>query len=448
MFDANDQPSQNSVMRNLLTLILGGGKGSRLYPLTRLRSKPAVPLAGKYRLIDIPISNCLNSGLNRIYLITQFNSVSLHRHIRQAYVFDRFAGGFVEILAAQQTIVGADWYQGTADAVRKNLRYIQQYGIDYVLILSGDQLYRMDFRQMLQTHQESDADVTIAALPVESEKAKSFGVMRIDDSGRVVGFLEKPQTKDDLEMVRTDPGWLDSHGITSRGRDCLASMGIYLFNRDTLVELLSKSDYEDFGKEVFPMAIRARHVQMHPFDGYWEDIGTIRSFYECNLAMAGSNPPFNFVAEDSPIYSRARYLPPTRFHGSTIRESQIADGCIIEDGTVIENSVVGVRCWIGKNVTIRNSVLMGADFYENPERIQGEEQAGRPPVGIGEGTMIDGAIVDKNCRIGRNVRIATTATEDSPDFDADVIVRDGVIVVQKDTVLPNGWEFDAGERNG
>jgi len=425
-------------MRNLITLILGGGKGTRLYPLTRFRSKPAVPLAGKYRLIDIPISNCLNSGINRIYLLTQFMSVSLHRHIRQAYVFDRFAGGFVEILAAQQTLSGTDWYQGTADAVRKNLRYIEQSGIDHVLILSGDQLYRMDYRKFIQTHTESGADVTIGALPVDREQAKAFGIMRIDDTGRVVGFLEKPQTDDEYEMVRTEPGWLDEHGVDSRGRDCLASMGIYLFNRDTLVELLTKSDYEDFGKEVFPMAIRTRHVQMHPFDGYWEDIGTIKAFYQANLTLAGPNPPFEFAAEDAPIYTRARYLPPTRIRAANITASLVADGCLVEDGAVIENSVIGVRCRIAKNAVVRNSVLMGADYYEWPDRIPADTK-GQPMIGIGEGSHIEGAIIEKNARIGRNVRIQCESPADSDDLDADVVCRDGVIIVQRDVTLPDGW---------
>ncbi len=429
-------------MRNLITLILGGGKGSRLYPLTRYRSKPAVPLAGKYRLIDIPISNCLNSEINRIYLITQFNSVSLHRHIRQSYVFDRFASGFVEILAAQQTIVGSDWYQGTADAVRKNLRYLEQYGIEHVLILSGDQLYRMNYKQMLETHKESNADVTIAALPVSSDQAKSFGIMRIDDGGRVVGFLEKPQTEDDLNIVRTDPAWLDAHGIPSQGRDCLASMGIYLFNRDVLVDLLKKTDYQDFGREVFPTAIRTKHVQMHPYDGYWEDIGTIRSFYDANLALAGNDPPFNFMAEDAPIYTRARYLPPTKVEDATIKQSLLADGCSVEPGSVIENSVIGVRCQIGRNVTIRNAILMGADYYERPQQLREDAAEGRPKIGIGDGTIIDGAIVDKNCRIGENVRIQTANLLDSADLNADVVIRDGVICVQKDATLPDGWTLD------
>jgi glucose-1-phosphate adenylyltransferase len=294
-------------MRNVMTLVLGGGKGTRLYPLTKFRSKPAVPLAGKYRLIDIPISNCLNSGLNQIYVLTQFNSVSLNRHVNQAYKFDLFGGGFVEILAAHPTNERSDWYQGTADAVRQNIRRIMGAEIDYVLILSGDQLYRMNYIDMVRTHQESGAQVTIGALPVDRKQAASFGIMRIDDSGRVVGFLEKPKTDDEVKLVRTDPAWLDAHGIKSRGRECLASMGIYLFNRDTLVEALMKTNYQDFGKEVFPAAIRTRHVQMHAFDGYWEDIGTIKAFYDANLELASPNPPFQLISPNAPIYSRLRF---------------------------------------------------------------------------------------------------------------------------------------------
>src|SRR5688500_16308758 len=247
-------------MRNVISLVLGGGRGQRLYPLTKFRSKPAVPVAAKYRLIDIPLSNCINSGLDRIYVLTQFNSVSLHRHIRRTYNFDHFAGGFVEILAAQQTLDSSDWYQGTADAVRQQMRYLQQPGIDYVLILSGDQLYRMDFREMIAEHQRAKADVTIAALPVDSAEARRCGIMRLDDTGRVVGFLEKPQTDEELKLVRTDPAWIDARGLQSRGRDCLASMGIYLFNRDTLLDVLTKTNYRDFGKEVFPASMRTRHV--------------------------------------------------------------------------------------------------------------------------------------------------------------------------------------------
>lgn len=428
-------------MRNVLAIILGGGRGSRLYPLTKYRSKPAVPLAGKYRLIDIPLSNCITSGINQIHVLTQFNSVSLHRHLSQTYTFDAFGSGFVSLLAAQQTTEGEDWYQGTADAVRQNVRYVQQYGIEYVLILSGDQLYRMDYAAMLATHQSSGADVTIASVPVHRREASGLGVMRVDESGRVVGFLEKPQSDEDIEMVATDPAWIDARGIKSGGRECLASMGIYLFNRDTLVDVLTKTDYQDFGREVFPASIRARHVQVHLFDGYWEDIGTIRSFYEANLALAEPHPPFELTTAGAPIYSRPRFLPPSRMEGAKVRRSLIADGCSIDEGTVIENSVVGLRCKIGPNVTIRNSVLMGADYYQSPEQLAADVAAGRPSVGYGEGSVIEGAIVDKNCRMGRNVRLVNERGADSSDETVEAVIRDSVIVVPKDATLPDGWSL-------
>ncbi len=428
-------------MKNVVSLVLGGGKGTRLFPLTQYRSKPAVPLAAKYRLIDIPISNCLNSGMNRIYLLTQFNSVSLHRHIRQTYKFDRFSGGFVEILAAQQTIEGADWYQGTADAVRKNLRYIEQYGVDYVAILSGDQLYRMDFQKMLDTHKSSGADVTIAATPVHSQDAHAFGIMRLDETGRVIDFIEKPDTPEKLEQVRVSTDWIDEHGLQSRGRDCLASMGIYLFSRDVLVELLKQTTHEDFGKEVFPLSIQTKKVQVELFDGYWEDIGTIRSFYDANLALAGDAPPFEFADEDAPIYSRARFLPPTRISGATVTKSLIADGCIIGEGAKIENSVIGLRCQIGKNSVIKNSVLMGADFYQQQEQKEEDVIEKRPSVAIGENCLIQGAIVDKNCRIGNNVKVQLHK-EMTEDCEVDnVYVRDGIIVVPRSAILHDGWKL-------
>ena len=426
-------------MDNMVCIVLGGGKGTRLLPLTGERSKPAVPLAGKYRLIDIPISNCINSGVQRIYLLTQFNSVSLHRHIRQTYAFDPFNGGFVEILAAQQTNQGADWYQGTADAVRKQLRHLKQPGIDYVLILSGDQLYRMDFRQMLETHTMNGADVTIAGLPVNQEQTAGFGIMRVSHSGRVEGFLEKPQTVEELKMVRTDPKWIDSKGIPSQGREYIASMGIYLFNRDTLVDLLEKTDYEDFGKEVFPMAIRARKVQLHLFDGYWEDIGTILAFYEASLALASPHPPFDLDMKGAPIYTRPRYLPPTRIEGATILRSMIADGCTIEAAAVIKNSSIGLRSTIGAGAQIKDSVLMGADYFRHDVRANHIE--GQPQLGIGAGTLIERAIVDKNCSIGANCVIKLPPGFPENGERGPLVVRDGIIVVPRRTVLPDGWKF-------
>jgi glucose-1-phosphate adenylyltransferase len=426
-------------MRNVLSVILGGGKGTRLFPLTQYRSKPAVPLAGKYRIIDIPISNCLNSGLNRIYLLTQFNSVSLHRHIRQTYRFDRFDGGFVEILAAQQTMEGETWYQGTADAVRKNLNNLRDKNVDYYLILSGDQLYRMDYRQILDTHIKSGADATIAALPVTREAARGFGIMRVDDDGRVRGFLEKPQTDREIdELVRTDPAWIDSRGIKSNGRDCLGNMGIYVFNRDVLIDLLTKSDYQDFGKGVFPMSIRTHNVQAHLFDGYWEDIGTVRSFYDANIDLTRPNAPFTLENQDAPVFTHARFLPPTRLDGVTVKSSLISDGCVIGEGAVIENSVIGHRCKIGKNVRISNSILMGADFYQCDDELAADQVEGQPPIGIDDGSQLDGVIVDKNCRIGKNVDVSNTRPVSNAD--SKVVLADGIIVVPKGMTLPDGWK--------
>jgi glucose-1-phosphate adenylyltransferase len=429
-------------MRNTIAFVLGGGQGTRLFPLTQLRSKPAVPLGGKYRLIDIPLSNCINSGLNRIYVLTQFMSVSLHRHIRQTYRFDQFSGGFVELLAAQQTMDdGTDWYQGTADAVRKNLRYIQQAkDADYVIILSGDQLYRMDYADMLRSHVEAKANVTIGAMPVKKEDAHRLGVMRIDATGRVVGFLEKPQSEAELEIVRNDPAIIDSLGVNAEGRECLASMGIYIFNRETLCEVLEKTDYQDFGREIFPASIRTRHVQAHAFDSYWEDIGTIRAFYDTNLKLANEKPDFVLADPDAPIYSRARFLPPTRIQGSNVTGSVIADGCRIGRNTTIENSIIGLRCIIGDNVTIKDSIIMGADFYESKESCDSDVDATR--LGIGDNSVIDGTIVDKNCRIGAGVRVANDEGETNSDH-GQLMIRDGIPVVVKEAVLPSGWKIEA-----
>ena len=422
-------------MKNTLALVLGGGRGTRLYPLTKFRAKPAVPLAAKYRLIDIPLSNCINSDLNRIYVLTQFLSVSLHRHIRRTYNFDSFSGGHVELLAAQQTMEkGTDWYEGTADAVRKNIRYLREPGIEHVLILSGDQLYRMDYRKMMHVHQTSGAHVSIAALPVDRKDASSLGIMRVDDSGKVIGFVEKPQTEDQLDQVRMDPAWIDRHGIDSRGRDCLASMGIYLFRRDVLVEILESTDYQDFGKEVFPSAIKDRHVQTYLFDGYWEDIGTIRAFYDANLNLVKERPPFVLAHPTAPVYSRARFLPPSRIQGATVSESVIGDGCRIGQGAVIENSIIGVRSIIGENVTIRNSILMGSDVYET----EPDESA---TIQIGDNSVIEGAIIDKNCKVGRGARIVNDSNiQDSTDAEP-CIIHDGVPVVVKDAVLDDGWKL-------
>ncbi|MCR9293366.1 MAG: glucose-1-phosphate adenylyltransferase [bacterium] len=428
--------------RAVLALILGGGRGTRLFPLTKYRSKPAVPLAGKYRLIDIPISNCINSNINKMFVLTQFLSNSLHTHIRQTYRFDQFSGGFVDLLAAQQTMdEGTDWYEGTADAVRKNLRHLDQKGIKHVLILSGDQLYRMDYRRMLATHVQNKADVTIAAIPVERESAGALGVMKCDDAGRVTGFLEKPQTDEELSLVKMDPAWIDARGIPSKGRECLASMGLYIFNRDLLFEILEKTDYQDFGKEVFPAAIRSRHVHVHLFDDYWEDIGTIKAFYDSNLQLAQADAPFDLVSPQAPVFSRARFLPPAIVEGATIENSLIADGCRIGSGTVIENSVIGLRCLIGENVVIKDSIIMGADDYDTDQEVANFLKKGQPPVGIGSGSRVIGSILDKNCQIGENVVVENRSNKvECVDF-YPCFIREGIPIVVKGGMIPDNWKL-------
>lgn len=428
-------------MRNAVALVLGGGQGKRLAPLTTIRSKPAVPLAGMFRLIDIPISNCLNSGINRVFVLTQFMSVSLHSHIRRAYSFDNFSGGFVELLAAQETLSSdSDWYQGTADAVRKNLVYFNEPGIDYVVILSGDQLYRMDYRELIDTHIQSGADVTISCMPVSRSDAKGFGVVKVDDSGRVRDFVEKPQTDEEIEAVSTPADWIEARGIKCKGRDCIASMGIYVFNRELLSDLLTGTSYTDFGKEVFPATIESHHVQMHLFDGYWEDIGTIRSFYDANLSLASDDPEFQIMKADSPIFSRARFLPPTRMAGASVKGSLISNGCFIDEGAVIENSVIGLRTMVGPNVTIRDSIVMGNDFYESDDSAKRRKEA---PMVIGDGSIIQGAIIDKNVCIGNNVRVINESNREETDLDHPVcVIRDGIPIIVKNAVLPDGWDLE------
>jgi glucose-1-phosphate adenylyltransferase len=425
-------------MPKVISLILGGGRGTRLYPLTKSRSKPAVPIAGKYRLIDIPISNCIHSGLNRIFVLTQFNSVSLHRHIANTYTFDPFGGGFVEILAAQQTMQHETWYQGTADAVRRNVPYFTEANFDLVLILSGDQLYRMDFQDMIRTHLENKAAVSIAALPVAEEEARSCGIMRIESSGRVIDFEEKPKSRELLDRVRTDPDWMARFGIEASGRPYLASMGIYLFNRSTLVDLLASGDSVDFGKEIFPQAIAGHRVQAHLFDGYWEDIGTVGAFHKANIDLTRDNPPFDFTFGDHPIYTRPRYLPCSRLSGATVTDSLISDGCVIGKNSVIENSVIGVRAQIAENVTIRNSYIMGSDGYENARQVAANLRASRPDIGIGAGSLIENAIVDKNARIGKNVRIINEAGTVEAEESSHYLIRDKIVVIPKFTILPDG----------
>jgi len=424
-------------MPRVICLILGGGRGTRLYPLTKSRSKPAVPIGGKYRLIDIPISNCIHSGLSQIFVLTQFNSVSLHRHIANTYKFDPFGGGYVEILAAQQTMQHESWYQGTADAVRRNIPYFTESRYDLVLILSGDQLYRMNFQDMIRTHLETKADATIATLPVGEEEAKACGIMRIDPSGRVIDFEEKPKTPEKLARIRTAPEWMERMGIAASQRPYLASMGIYLFNRGTLVQMLASGTATDFGKEIFPQAIEGHRVQAHLFDSYWEDIGTIGAFHKANIDLTRDTPPFDFTFGDHPIFTRPRYLPCSRLSGVTVNNSLISDGCVIGRGSVIENSVIGVRAQIGENTTIRNTYIMGSDSYEASRHLEDNIRANRPSVGIGSNSIIENAIIDKNARIGNGVKIRNEARiaelEDAPHY----VIRDHVVVIPKYTILPD-----------
>jgi glucose-1-phosphate adenylyltransferase len=425
-------------MHNVLSLILGGGRGTRLYPLTMLRSKPAVPIAGKYRLIDIPISNCINSEMNRVYVLTQFLSVSLHRHIANTYKFDPFSQGFVEVLAAQQTNEAADWYQGTADAVRQNIRYVHEDGCKEVLILSGDQLYRMDFRHLLETHRQTGADVTIAVLPVGVEQVSGFGIVRLDDSGRVTAFVEKPKTEEQRAPFRTPAEWLERRAVAPKGREFLASMGIYLFSREALFQLLNAPPLAtDFGKDIFPRSIKTHKVFAYLFDGYWEDVGQIKAYHEASLALAGNDPPFDFHSPEGVIYTRMRYLPASRLSGANLEECLISDGCVVQSGANIVHSVVGVRTRIGHDVTVRDSVLIGADRFETDAERADNRQRGLPDFTIGDDTLIERAILDKDCRIGRGVRIINRdkkETADGPNY----VIRDGIVVIPKAAVVMDG----------
>jgi glucose-1-phosphate adenylyltransferase len=430
-------------MRSVLSLILGGGRGTRLYPLTKARSKPAVPVAGKYRLIDIPISNCINSGLHSIYVLTQFLSVSLHRHIANTYKFDMFGKGFVEVLAAQQTNEATEWYQGTADAVRQNISYIERENPDEVLILSGDQLYRMDYRQLIETHRGHRADVTIAAIPVPEKDTVGFGLLSMDSHSRVTGFVEKPKTAEEREPFFTSAEWIERRGIPANGRHYLANMGIYLFKTDVLLEVLTaKPLATDFGKEVFPRNYKTKRVHAHLFDGFWEDLGTIRSYHEASLALARPDPPFDFFASEGVIYTRMRNLPASRFDGATLDQSLVADGCIIGARTRLERSLIGVRSRIGSDCVIRGTVVLGSDRYETSAQKAENARTGRPDLNIGDGTVIETAILDKECRIGRGVKLVNKGRRQEADGPNGMYhIRDGIICVPRNTTIPDGTEI-------
>ncbi|MEW6083449.1 MAG: glucose-1-phosphate adenylyltransferase [Chloroflexota bacterium] len=407
-------------MNDVLGIIMGGGRGARLYPLTAMRSKPAVPIAGKYRLIDIPISNCINSGIYRVAILTQFNSVSLHRHISQSYNFDAFHTGWVEILAAEQTTSSADWYQGTADAVRKQLFEIQASGADNVLILAGDHLYRMDYRQMAEYHWENKADITVAVQPVARSEASRFGILKREADGRISDFVEKPKDPEvQKKFVSRD----------DEVRPFLGSMGIYFFNTKVLFDLLTYHPrHDDFGGDIIPEAIKSHEVFGFDFDGYWEDIGTIRSFYETNLQLASSNPPFNFYDAKAPIYTHARFLPGSIVEDSKLQDVLIAEGCRIRKAE-ITHSIVGIRSQISEGTVIKDSIMMGADYYQ--------AKRGSLPIGIGANCHIESAILDKNVQIGNGVVIKPFPRDKDVDGNG-YFVRDGIVVVAKDTEIPAG----------
>jgi glucose-1-phosphate adenylyltransferase len=419
---------------NVLSVIMGGGQGTRLFPLTKERSKPAVPLAGKYRLVDIPISNCINSGLRRIYLLTQFNSASLHRHISQSYKFDHFSGGFVEILAAEQTAQDNSWYQGTADAVRKNKIHFRNHDWEHLLILSGDQLYRMDFRHIIEQHAETNADITIATIPVRRAETPALGIMQVDAERRITRFVEKPSDPALQDSLRLDPAWYPQFGVQGEGEFFLASMGIYVFKREVIFNLL-ENNLTDFGKHIIPQAIQDLRVFSHIFQGYWEDIGTIRAFFEANLDLTNELPCFNFFDMSAPIFSRPRFLPSSKINGAAIDHAVITDGCIINQAR-ISHSIVGLRCIVGAGTVLNRTILLGSDYFESQESILENERAGKPRIGIGANCRIENAIIDKNARIGDNVVISPAGKPDKLDHP-NYYIRDGIVIVPKNGVIPH-----------
>lgn len=424
----------SNIGKEMLAVILGGGAGTRLFPLTSSRSKPAVPIAGKYRLVDIPISNCLNSGIGRMFVLTQFNSASLNRHIKNTYHFSAFSSAFVDILAAEQTPDNPTWYQGTADAVRQGLRHVNPFPSEYILILSGDQLYQMDFEAMLENHKATGAQISIATIPVPEREASDFGILKVNEQGLISSFIEKPK-KDLL------PDWVSDTGeeMKSKGRIYLASMGIYIFNRQFMTDLLlsEKKDATDFGKEIIPQSIEKCKVASYQYDGYWTDIGNIYSFFEANLGLTEELPEFNLFDNENAIYTRARMLPPAKISGSTLEKTLVAEGSII-NASRVEHSVIGIRSRIGHGTTVVSCYLMGNDYYETLEDIKSANSTGIPLLGIGNRCYIRNAIIDKNCRIGDDVRINGGTHLENTDH-ALYTIKDGIVVVKKGAVIPNGF---------
>jgi len=426
---------QSSNVSKVLCVILGGGQGTRLFPLTKDRAKPAVPLAGKYRIVDIPMSNCINSRFLRIYVLTQFNSTSLHSHISRTYKFDQFSAGFVEILAAQQTNTTTSWYEGTADAVRKNLMHFMNHDFDFLLILSGDQLYRMDLQEVIEQHREVGAEITVATLAVKAAETPALGIMQIDTTGRVTKFLEKPKDPALLEPFKMPQEIRTKVGVPAGDDLYLASMGIYVFNRSVITDLLD-NPLSDFGKHIIPHAINTHKVFSYVYQGYWEDIGTIRNFFEANLDLVTELPRFNFFDMSAPIFSRPRYLPGSKINGAMIDHAVISDGCIINRAR-ISNSIVGLRTIIGDGAELNRVVILGSDYYEDQSSVERHESEGLPRVGIGAHCKIENAIIDKNARIGNNVTISPAGKPENLDHEL-YFVRDGIVVIPKDAVIPHG----------
>ncbi len=418
------------INNKVLGIILGGGQGSRLYPLTEERSKPAVPIAGKYRLVDIPISNCINSDIKRMFVLTQFNSASLNRHIQKTYNFSFFSSAFVDVLAAEQTIKNKTWFQGTADAVRQSMHHFLRHDFEYALILSGDQLYQMDFNEMLAAHIESEAKISIATLPVTEKEATSFGILKTDDKNVITSFIEKP-SKDLL------PEWTSQVGdeMKAAGRNHLASMGIYIFNRDLLIELMDNPDTIDFGKEIIPQSIDTHKTLSYQFEGYWTDIGNIDSFFDANLGLTDDIPQFDLYDRNKMIYTRARILPTTKMTGTSLNKAVIAEGCIIH-AAIIERSVIGIRSRIGHESTVINTYMMGSDKHQTWEEISNKNKS--IPIGIGDRCFIKNAILDKNCCIGDDVRINGGPGLEDIETDA-YLVKDGIVVIKKNAIIPNGF---------
>jgi len=426
-------------MQSILGIILGGGQGGRLYPLTKYRSKPAVPIAGKYRLIDIPVSNCIHSQIQRIFVLTQFNSASLNRHVNLTYKFDAFHEGFVDILAAEQTMDNMDWFQGTADAVRKTFRHFQRFGPENYLILAGDHLYKMDYRQMMETHEESDADITVAVSPVPYSEADQLGILLADDTGEILNFIEKPKDNSQLRGYEISGSLRKKFDVRDAENCLMGSMGVYIFKRDVLKKVLKNFDHTDFGRHIIPDCIGKMNVQTHVFTGYWRDVGTIASFFDSNMDLLSRQPNYHFFEEPSRVFTRARYLPGSKISGLQSERSIICEGSMIEDAT-LKNALVGVRTIIRRGAVVENCYIMGGDYYEDDPELDLKPKDGIPRIGVGENAQITGAIVDKNARIGRGVKITPKDPEDNFSGQG-YMVKDGITVIEKDAIIPDGMEI-------